>query len=350
MMQDADMSLNRRNTLQMGVGAVAAVLTDTLQARPDVPDLRVNFALNRAPYDASNAPFLLAERKGYFRGEHIDINLSLSKDALDALHRVASDEFDVGLLDFPVLLKFALEHPEQAPVYVFTIFDRSPAAAVTWKTSGVTKPADLAGKTLAATATDGAFQLFPAFLHAAGLDPKSIKYQMVDLSAREQLMLDHAVDGAIGFDSTIFYKLQAKGATLADVDITYYADGGLELYSNGIIVSRKMLATHPDRIAGVVNACARGWRDALANSQEAIDALLAANPKASAKLEAERFEWIKTRQVVTPAVRRDGLGHIDTARVDRIVAQIRAVSDATGTFDVNQVYSDKFMPPKIEIP
>jgi NitT/TauT family transport system substrate-binding protein len=173
---------------------------------------------------------------------------------------------------------------------------------------------------------------------------------MVDLSAREQLMLDHAVDGAIGFDSTIFYKLQAKGASLDDVDITYYADGGLELYSNGIIVSRKMLATHPDRIAGVVNACARGWRDALANPQEAIDVLVATNPNASAKLETERFEWIKTRQIVTPAVRRDGLGHIDKGRVERIVTQIRAVSEVTGAFDANQVYSDKFMPPKIEIP
>jgi NitT/TauT family transport system substrate-binding protein len=344
------MSLSRRRTIQLGTSALAACVGGLPRAaRSDPSDLRVNFALNRAPFDASNAPFLLAQKNGYFRDDHVDINLSLSKDALDALHRVSSNEFDLGLLDFPVLLKFALQNPDHAPLYVFTIFDRSPAAAVTWKSSGVTKPADLAGKTLAATPTDGAFQLFPVFLRAAGVEPTSVKLKFVELAEREQLVLNHDVDGAIGFDSTIFYKLQAKGASLDDVNITYYSDGGLDLYSNGIIVSRKMLATHPDRVAGIVQACAKGWRDALKNPQDAITALLEANPRASSDLELARFDWIRKRQVVTPAVLRDGLGHVEKARVEKIVAQIRAYDGKTEPFDVTQVYSDKFMPPKIDV-
>jgi len=341
--------LSRRQSLRWGASAFAAATGLGLPAIAEPSQLNVRFALNRAPFDASNAPFLLAQKNGYFRDEHIDVDLSLSKDALDALHRVASNEFDLGLLDFPVLLKFAIEHPGEAPLYVFTVFDRSPAAAVTWRSSGVSRPADLAGKTLAATPTDGAFQLFPVFLRAAGVDPTSVTLKLVELAEREQFMIDHAVDGAIGFDSTIFYKLQAKGASLADIDITYYADGGLDLYSNGIIVSRKMLATHPDRIAGIVHACAKGWRDALKDPQAAMTALLDANPRANVKLELARFDWIRTRQVVTPTVLRDGLGHVDKARVERIVAQILAQTGKTGSFDVDQVYSDKFMPSKIDV-
>jgi NitT/TauT family transport system substrate-binding protein len=341
--------LSRRQSLRWGASALAAATGLGPPAIAEPSQLHVKFALNRAPFDASNAPFLLAQKNGYFSDEHIDIDLSLSKDALDALHRVASDEFDLGLLDFPVLLKFAIEHPGEAPLYVFTVFDRSPAAAVTWRSSGVSKPADLAGKTLAATPTDGAFQLFPVFLRAAGVDPGSVTLKLVELAEREQLMIDHAVDGAIGFDSTIFYKLQAKGASLDDIDITYYADGGLDLYSNGIIVSRKMLATHPDRIAGIVQACAKGWRDALKDPQAAMTALVDANPRANVKLELARFDWIRTRQVVTPTVLRDGLGHVDKARVERIVAQILAQTGKTGSFDVDQVYSDKFMPSKIDV-
>jgi NitT/TauT family transport system substrate-binding protein len=342
------MPLTRRRMLQQGGFGIAAILAGR-PAKSQTSELRVNFALNRAPFDASNAPFLLARKNGYFHDEHIDINLSLSKDALDALHRVASNEFDFGLLDFPVLLKFALDHPGEAPLYVFTIFDRSPAAAVTWRSSGVRKPADLAGKTLAATPTDGAFQLFPVFLRAAGVEPASVKLKLVELAERERLMLDHEVDGAIGFDSTIFYKLQAKGATLADVDITYYSDGGLDLYSNGIIVSRQTLATHPDRIAAVVRACAKGWQTALKNPHDVIAALLEANPRASAELELARFDWIRKRQIVTPAVLQDGLGRIDKARVQKIIEQIRAQTGKSDPSDVLQVYSDKFMPPKIDV-
>jgi NitT/TauT family transport system substrate-binding protein len=344
------MLLSRRRSFQLGTAAAAAALVtrpNILKATPS--DLHVNFALNRGPYDASNAPFLLAQKNGYFKDEHIDINMSLSKDAVDALHRVASNEFDLGFLDFPVLLKFAIDNPKDAPLYIFTIFDRSPAAAVTWKTSGVNKPSALSGKTLAATSTDGAFQLFPVFLRAAGIDPASIKFKLVELAEREQLMLNHDVDGAIGFDSTIFYKLQAKGTTLNDVDITYYADGGLDLYSNGIIVSRKMLADHPDRIAGIVRACAKGWRDALKKPQDAVAAIVEANPKASPDLELARFDWIKTRQVITPAVRRNGLGHIDRARVAKILAQILGDGGKGKHFDIDQVYSTRFMPPKIDV-
>ena len=37
--------------------------------------------------------------------------------------------------------------------------------------------------------------------------------------------------------------------------------------------------------------------------------------------------------VVTPAVLRDGLGHVERARVEKIVAQIRAHDGKTGPFD-----------------
>jgi hypothetical protein len=53
--------------------------------------------------------------------------------------------------------------------------------------------------------------------------------------------------------------------------------------------------------------------------------------------------------VVTPAVLRDGLGHVDKPRVEKIVAQIRAQDGKSAPFDVSQVYSDKFMPPKIDV-
>jgi NitT/TauT family transport system substrate-binding protein len=338
------MKMSRRQAVEFGVAACGAALLGG-RAQAEADRLRIAFALNRGPYDASNAPFLLAERKGYFLDANIDIAFSLSKDAQDVLHRVASNDYDFGFLDLSVLLRFALEKPESAPLYVFAIFDRSPASVVTWKTSGVIKPSDLAGKTLAAVETDGAFQLFPVFLRAAGVDPASVKLKMTALAEREQIMARHEADGAIGFDSTIFYKLAAGGATLADVDITYYANGGLDLYSNGIIVSRKMLASHPERIASIVTACAKGWRDALAAPQDAVNVLAEVAPTIDQTRELARFDWIKTRQILTPDVRRDGLGLVDPARLARTIAQIEAL-DGKGGLRVEQIYSKAYLPAK----
>lgn len=157
-------------------------------------------------------------------------------------------------------------------------------------------------------------------------------------------MLCREADGAIGFDSTIFYKLREGGAILADIDITYYSDAGLDLHSNGIIVSRRMLEAHPDRIAGVVRACARGWRDALANPAEVIDILAEVLPSIDRRKEAERFAWIRTRQIVTPGIRRDGLGLVDPVRLDRILKQISAASGQKSSLRADQVISATYLP------
>jgi NitT/TauT family transport system substrate-binding protein len=329
------MSLSRRQALIGGAGLWS------VRALGQTPPLTIAFALNRGPYDASNAPFPLAQRKGYFAAENIEADFSLSKNAEDALRRVVANEVDFGFVDMAVVLRFALAEPARAPLYVFSVFDRSPASIVTWKKSGVTRPQDLIGKTLAAVEPDGAYQLFPAFLRAAGIDPAGITLKMTSLTDREQAMLRHEVDGAIGFDSTIYLNLQKGGGALSDIDVTYYADVGFDPYSNGIIVSRRMLQNHPERIAGVVRACAKGWRDAMREPKEVLRVLGELAPSTDLVREAERLEWIKTRQIVTPASVRDGLGSIDMVRVEKTIRQIAGTE--TG-LDPRTIVSNAYLP------
>jgi NitT/TauT family transport system substrate-binding protein len=336
------MAISRRSVL--GLGAAIAVALPGKMAFANQPPLRVKFALNRGPFDASNVPFILADRKGYFTQENLLVEFSLSKDASDCLHRVASNEFDFGFLDFSVLLRFALETPQDTPLYVFTVFDRSPSCVVTWKSSGVKKPSDLIGRRLAAVTTDGAFELFPSFLRAAGLDPASIKLNMVSLAEREKAMLSRTVDGTIGFDSTIFYKLQNVGVAPNDVDFTYYADGGLNLYSNGIVVSRKMIGTNPTQIAGVIRACAKGWRDALQNPEEAMNVMSDIAPAFNRVQETSRFDWIKTRQILTPDALKNGMGEVNRSRLDSIIKQIETPETARSGLPADNVYSPDYLP------
>jgi NitT/TauT family transport system substrate-binding protein len=284
------------------------------------PPAAVKFALNRGPYDASNAPFLLARDRGWFAGEGLDVELSLSKNVVDAIRRVASNECDFGYADFSVATRFAFENPDTAPHLLYSIFDRSPAAIVTWKSSGINTVADLAGKTLSATVGDGAYQLFPAFCRANNFDPKSIKILEVGLEERETVMHEHKVDGAIGFDSTILYKLVHLGAPRDSMNFLHYADAGLPLYSNGVIVSRKALAERRLLSAGMVRACARAWQASLAKPADMLAALAKAQPGADMALEAERFEWIRAQQILTANVKQNGMGTIDRARFEKTAA------------------------------
>ncbi len=330
-----------RRTFLRAAGA-AAIAWNLPEAGAQNAPAHIKLALNRAPYDASNAPFLLAQQKGYFAQEGIDVTMSLSKNATDAIRRVSSNEFDFGFVDGSVNMRAAMQSKQPSPVYLFAIFDRSPACIVTWKTSGIRKPADLAGKSIIATPGDGAFQMFQPFLRAAGVAADAVKIVESGLEDREASMFRHLGDGAVGFDTTIYYKLREMGTKLEELDFMYYADGGLELYSNGIVVSQRMLREQRERIAPVVRACARGWRDAIKAPQEAVDALAKVDPRIDKAIELARFEWIRERQVLTPPVRANGLGVIDPARLRRLAAQI--AGPAAAPFAVEQVFDPRFLP------
>ncbi|MBE7200464.1 MAG: hypothetical protein INR70_22035 [Parafilimonas terrae] len=88
---------------------------------------------------------------------------SLGRMVSCALHRIAGGGFDLAFLNFSVLSRFACAHPADAPLYVLSIVDASPASVVTWKLAGVRHPSDLTGKRLSAIETDGPYQLFNTY-------------------------------------------------------------------------------------------------------------------------------------------------------------------------------------------
>ena len=89
--------MNRRHLLR--AAGAASIAWSLPRANAQGARVAVKLALNRAPYDASNAPFLLAQEKGYFGEEGLDVTMSLSKNATDAIRRVSTNEFDFGFVD-----------------------------------------------------------------------------------------------------------------------------------------------------------------------------------------------------------------------------------------------------------
>jgi NitT/TauT family transport system substrate-binding protein len=205
--------------------------------------------------------------------------------------------------------------------------------------------ADLPGKTLAATRGDGAYQLFPAFCRANAFDPKAVNILEVGLEERETVMHERKVDGAIGFDSTILYKLVHAGAPRDSVNFLHYADAGLPLYSNGIIVSRKALVEKRTHIAGLLRACARCWRAALSNPADMLASLAKAHPQADMGLEAERFEWIRNQQIMTANVKQNGMGTVDPVRFERVA---RLLAPQAQLDALANIIEGQFLPPLAE--
>ena len=57
-----------------------------------------------------------------------------------------------------------------------------------------------------------------------------------------------------------------------DIRWFHYADNGIALYGNGVLVSPQLLKDKPEAVAGLVRAIHKGLRDTVADPDAAIDA------------------------------------------------------------------------------
>lgn len=215
--------LTRRRTLQ-GLAAAAGVLAAPAVVRAQARTA-LKFSLN-APFDGSNAAFFLAEQQGYFRAEGLDVTLDASGGTGEVISRVSSGAYDAGFGDQTALVEFIAKNPTVSPKAVLTVYYRSPLCVATVAKAGVAGPKDLAGKTLSAAQTDGAYRLFPAFCSSVGIKPDAVNFKFGDLRIREALLLRGEVDGIVGFDSTIYFNLVPQGIKPEDLRFLHYADHG----------------------------------------------------------------------------------------------------------------------------
>ncbi len=338
-------AFSRRQTLRAGLAAGAAILAPAVvraQART-----ALKFSLN-APFDGSNAAFFLAEQQGYFRAEGLDLQMDASGGTGEVINRVSSGAYDAGFGDQTALVEFIAKNPAVAPKAVQTIYYRSPLCVATLAKAGVGGPKELAGKTLSAAQTDGAYRLFPAFCASVGLNPETVQFKFGDLRIREALLLRGEVDGIVGFDSTIYFNLVPQGIKPEDLRFLHYADHGLDIYGNSIMVSRKLLDGDPQIVRGLVRAIGRGWRDAIKDPEAAIAALAKRDPLIKREAELGKLQWLIKNQLVTDEVRRHGMGDVVPERLQRAITTVAKAFGLSQTPAPGDVFTSAYLPPPAE--
>src|SRR5262245_28769894 len=92
------------------------------------------------------AMFLVAQDRGYYREEGLDVAIDEGAVPLDPVSRVASGSHDIGFADINALIRYRDQHPNAAVKAVFMVYNRPPYSIVSRKSRGVTEPKHLEGK------------------------------------------------------------------------------------------------------------------------------------------------------------------------------------------------------------
>lgn len=320
--------------------AAAAVfgLTSALSAQTEMP-----FALDWK-FEGPAAPYFVAVDKGYFDAEGLSVEVSEGAGSLDAIPKVATGAFPVGFADINSLMKFLDQNPGAPVIAAMMVYDKPPFAVVGRKSLGIEAPADLNGKVLGAPPPDGAWAQFPIFAAENDLDMDSITVEPVGFPVREPMLAEGKVASVTGFSFSATLNLIRLGVPEDDLTVLLMADHGVALYGNAVIVNTDFAAANPEAVTGFLRAIAMGWKDAIAEPDAAMEALIKRNPAGDAALEKRRFEMAVEANVLTDWVKENGMGGIDADRMALAIEQTRSVYEFQNEPDAALYFTDAYLP------
>jgi NitT/TauT family transport system substrate-binding protein len=300
-------------------------------------------------FEGPAAGFLLAQDKGYFAEEGLDVTIDTGNGSVEAIPRVATGAYQFGFGDINSLIKFLDEDPAQPVKAVMMVYDKPVFSVIGRKSLGITDdPKSLEGKKLGAPPPDGAFAQWPAFVEAAALDTSAITIESIGFPVREPMLASGDVDGVFGFAFSVILNLKANGVPDEDISTILFADHGLNLYGNAILVNEQFAEANPELVTGFLRALAKGFADAVADPAAGAAAVLARNETLNIDTETARLEMANEMNIKTPYVVKNGFGGIDEARLAASIETLKISMSLKGAVAAAEVFDAQYLPPAAE--
>ncbi|WP_326559675.1 ABC transporter substrate-binding protein [Micromonospora sp. NBC_01796] len=230
---------------------------------------QVTLTLNWVPY-GEHAPFYYGLKNGFYEAEGIELEIKPGGGSGKTIQAVAQQQTDFGWADTPPMLKAIATGMKVKSVGVF--LQKGPTSIEFLADKGISKPADLKGKTVGGTPGDAIYATFPAWLKANGLAENDVKVVNLDAAGKVAALAEGRVDAIQGFFHDQAPTIEAK--TGKKVDYLLYADWGMNMLGTGVVVNEATLSKDPELVRAFVRATQKSWAESAKDIPAATDAMV----------------------------------------------------------------------------
>ena len=334
----------RRLLTSLVLASSLAVPLDANAAGP----VKIKFTLDWK-IQGVHAWYYWAKDKGYFTAENLDVSIDQGEGSAVTVTRVLSGSYDAGFGDINAIVQNAAARPGEAPVMVYMIYNKAPFAILTKADSPIRTLKDLAGSKLGSPPGGASFKLLPLLAKENGVDYSKINVLQVSPALQEQMLIQGQVDSAAVFTATSYMNLVSlKLDPDKDFRWMYYSDYGINLYSNGVMVSPKLAKEQPEAVKGLLRAINRSLKETVENPDAAIDLLAAQEPLIKKDIEKRRLLYVYRTLIDTPEARELGIGDVSDARLTTAIGTIATSFELATTPAAGDIFNRSFLPAKTD--
>ncbi len=321
------------------VGSGATPGTGATPTRSGGPLRKLTIGLGYIP-DIQFAPFYVAQARGYFRDEGLDVDFKQGLD-VDVLKLIGTGALNFGVAGGDEVM---IARSQGVPlVYVGTWYQKYPVTMVALEKANIRTVAELKGRTIGVPGRYGATYIgLLALLDSAGLKESDVQLREIGFT-QVQALTQGQVDVIVGYTNNEPVQLRALGQTITTINVF----DKVNLVSNGLVTDEKTANNDPELVRAVVRAVMRGIRDTIADPDAAVTLSLPTIPGAADKRDQLRAVLDATLPVLQgDQTTAHGLGYADPAAWSSSRDLLLRLKVLGGDIDLAKTYSNAYLPTK----
>ena len=325
--------LSRRLVLTSGAAAGLGLLS--APAWPQAAAEKVTYLFPAPPVLPAFGPIRLALGKGYYKDAGLDVTFAVGRGGVDVAKQVGAGNAPLGgiVADGPIMVR-----GNGVPVKIVCVFGgKGFMQLVVREDSGITKPADLKGKTLTVMSyQDTTFYALLGLLASAGLTQDDVNIQSVGPTGVWQFVAEGKSVGMAGVPDWI------PPVTAAGVKVRVIpTEDFFPHMAQGIAASDDTIKQKPDMIRKFVQASLRGMRDIMADPEKAADEFVSFVPEWKGKEGGVKFAFNMYAKSVYPG--QTVLGEANAERLSKLQDFYLAKGFIQKATPVNELFTNEFV-------
>jgi NitT/TauT family transport system substrate-binding protein len=308
--------VNRRTvSVALSIAVLATAVASTAAAEDQVK-VRFSWKLK-----GEYAPLYLAQERGFFKRENLDVRLGEGSGAQAALGALIQGQEDIVVLPGVFALS-AIQ--KNIPVKLIAMYHpKTPVALITFPDKPARTPKDLEGMTVAHSVGETGTSYLDAFLKLNGVDPSKVKRTIINAQARVPAFIQRQVDVVSVYqtnDLPIMLEQQETKFVIMDM-----VEFGLSIPGLSFATSDRNIARKADILKRFLRASNAGVAEAKKNPMSATAALRKNWPNAPS--EHAVLEQVKATLDAIPVPADRPIGWIDGTTVANTLQLLHSVGE-----------------------